>query len=49
MKLGIILYSNDAETVWNTFRLANVSLAAGDQGSIFLLGEGVECDKVLTF
>jgi peroxiredoxin family protein len=46
MKLGIVIYSNDAETVWNAFRLANYSLAEGDSVSIFLLGKGVEAQSI---
>ena len=40
--LGIVLYSNDAETVWNAFRLANFSAGKGDTVAVFLLGKGVE-------
>ena len=40
--LGIIIYSNDAETVWNAYRLANFSAAKGDIVAVFLLGKGVE-------
>ena len=43
MKLAIIIYSNDPETVWNAFRLANSALGYEDEVSIFLLGKGVEC------
>ena len=46
MKIGIVIYSNDAETVWNAFRLANYSLAEGDSVSIFLLGKGVEAQTI---
>ena len=46
MKLGIILYSNDAETVWNAFRFANFSLKEGDIVKIFLLAKGVEYEKL---
>ena len=44
MKLGIILYSNDPEKLWNGFRVGNTSLAYSDDVSIFLLGQGVECN-----
>jgi len=46
MKLGIIIYSNDAETVWNAFRLANFSLKKGDAVSVFLLAKGVEYEQL---
>ena len=46
MKLGIIIYSNDAETVWNAFRFANFSLKEGDTVKIFLLAKGVEYESL---
>lgn len=46
MKLGIVLSSKNPETNWNAFRLANLSLKKGDEVNIFLLGEGVEYDKL---
>ncbi len=46
MKLGIILYSSDAEVVWNAFRLANLSLTEKDQVKIFLLAKGVEYESI---
>ena len=45
-KLGIVLTSNDPETVFNVFRLANFSADSGDTVSIFLLGKGVELDQL---
>src|SRR3989339_1234684 len=46
MKLGIVIYSNDAETVGNAFRLANFSLKEGDAVKIFLIAKGVEYEKL---
>jgi len=46
MKIGIVLYSNDAETVWNAFRFANYSILEGDSVSVFLFGKGVEAQKI---
>jgi len=46
MKLGIIIYSNDAETVWNAFRLGNFALKEKDQVKVFLLAKGVECESL---
>lgn len=46
MKLGIIIYSNDAETVWNAFRFANFSLQKGDDVKVFLLAKGVEYESL---
>jgi sulfur relay (sulfurtransferase) complex TusBCD TusD component (DsrE family) len=48
MKLGITLYANDPETVWNAFRFANLALALGDAVKVFLLGKGVELESVGT-
>ena len=46
MKLGIVIYSNDSETVWNAFRLANFALNERDEVKVFLLGKGVECESL---
>ena len=43
MKIGIVIYSNDPETMWNAFRFGNFALAMGDKVKVFLLGKGVEC------
>lgn len=45
--LGIVIYSNDVETVWNALRLANYSRTEGDTVCVFLLGKGVEVDKLV--
>ena len=42
MKLGIVIYSNDPETVWNAFRLANFSVNNKDEVKVFLISKGVE-------
>ena len=46
MKLGIIIYSNDAETVWNALRFANFSLKNNDEVKVFLLAKGVEYESL---
>lgn len=46
MKLGIVIYSNDPETVWNAFRLGVFSLKHDDAVSVFLLGKGVEAEAL---
>ncbi len=46
MKLGIVIYSNDPETVWNAFRLGNYALKEGDDVKIFLLAKGVDCESL---
>ncbi|PIR58177.1 MAG: sulfur reduction protein DsrE [Parcubacteria group bacterium CG10_big_fil_rev_8_21_14_0_10_38_31] len=48
MKLGIVIYTNDEEAVWNAFRLANFSLKKGDEVKIFLLAKGVEYESLPT-
>lgn len=46
MNLGIVIYSNDPETVWNAFRLGAFSRKQGDTVSVFLLGKGVEAESL---
>ncbi len=46
MKVGIIIYSNDAETVWNALRFANFSLKKDDEVKVFLLAKGVEYESL---
>lgn len=48
MKLGIVIYSNDAETVWNAFRLGVFALKKGDVVQVFLLAKGVECETIVS-
>lgn len=48
MKLGIIIYSNDPETVWNGFRLGVFALKQSDEVRVFLLAKGVECESLDT-
>ncbi|MBM9579221.1 DsrE family protein [Leptospira sp. 201903070] len=42
MKLGIVVYSLQAESIYNAFRIGNFALKKGDSVKVFLLGEGVE-------
>jgi hypothetical protein len=44
--IGLVIYSNDTEIVWNALRLANFSVSTGDTVQIFLLGKGVELDTL---
>ena len=44
MKIGIILNSNDPETIWNAFRFAIESQNKKHVVKIFLLGKGVETE-----
>lgn len=46
VKIGIVISSNDPETVWNAFRFGNYSLNQGDSVSVFLLGKGVEAPEI---
>jgi sulfur relay (sulfurtransferase) complex TusBCD TusD component (DsrE family) len=48
VKIGITIYSNDPEVVWNAFRFANLALAMGDPVKVFLLGKGVEFESIST-
>lgn len=48
MKIGIIVSTNDAETCWNAIRYANFCLGQKDTIKIFLIGKGVECEKIST-
>jgi len=48
MKIGIVIYSNDPETVWNAFRFGNFALNQGEQVKVFLLGKGVESETLDT-
>ena len=46
MKIGVVVYSGDAETVWNAFRFANFARASGDEVTVFMLGKGVEFESL---
>jgi len=46
MKLGIVLSATEPETVFNALRLGNYALGQGDSVRVFLLGKGVELDKI---
>ncbi|NOZ59145.1 MAG: DsrE family protein [Euryarchaeota archaeon] len=48
MKVGIVISSNDPETVWNAFRFANFALSSGDEVKVFLMGKGVEAETLDT-
>lgn len=46
MNLGIVIYSADAETIWNALRLGVVALTHGDRVRVFLLAKGVESEAL---
>lgn len=48
MRIGIVIYSNDSETVWNAFRFGNFALKESDEVKVFLLAKGVECESLDT-
>ena len=48
MKLGIVIYSDETESVWNAFRLGVFALKQGDSVKTFLLAKGVECESLDT-
>jgi uncharacterized protein involved in oxidation of intracellular sulfur len=48
MKLGIVIYSDEVETVWNAFRLGVFALKKDDSVQVFLLAKGVECESLET-
>ena len=48
MKIGIIVYSCDSETIWNAFRFGNFALKEKDEARVFLLAKGVECESLDT-
>ena len=48
MKLGIVLYTTDAETAWNAFRFGLFALKQGDTVKAFLLAKGVESENLDT-
>lgn len=44
MNIGIILNTNEPETVWNAFRFGVEALDKSHAVKLFLLGKGVECE-----
>lgn len=41
MNVLFIISTDDAETIYNAMRLANVGVKKGDEVSVFMLGKGV--------
>jgi uncharacterized protein involved in oxidation of intracellular sulfur len=48
VKIGIVIYSNDPETVWNAFRFGNYAMKEGETVQVFLIGKGVESESLDT-
>jgi len=44
MKLGIVVHSSEAETVWNAFRFGVFAAKQGDAVRVFLIGQGVDAE-----
>jgi uncharacterized protein involved in oxidation of intracellular sulfur len=48
VKLGIVVSSNDPETVWNAFRFGAFAVKQGKSVRAFLTGRGVEAEGLDT-
>ena len=46
MKIGIIMGTNEAEVVWNTFRFGVTSLKSNHHTKIFLINKWVEIEDI---
>ncbi|HLB30445.1 MAG TPA: DsrE family protein [Gammaproteobacteria bacterium] len=46
MKLAIVISTNEAEAVFNAMRLGNYAVKEGDGVGVFLVGKGVELDRI---
>jgi uncharacterized protein involved in oxidation of intracellular sulfur len=46
MRIGIVISTNDAEEVWNAFRLGNVALKENHTVKVFLVNRGVELEDI---
>lgn len=46
MKLGVVLSTDDAETAWNALRLGAAAVDEGHEVRMFLLGAGVEVERI---
>jgi hypothetical protein len=48
MNIGIVIYSEDPETVWNAFWFGTFALQKSDNTKVFLMGKGAECESLNT-
>ena len=48
MKVLCIITSDDAETMYNALRMANVGLKKGDEVGVFMLGKAVTYESLGT-
>ena len=46
MKMGILICTNEPETVWNAFRFGSVTLKANHEAKVFLINAGVEAEDI---
>jgi len=46
MNILFIVNTDDAETVYNAMRLANIAVEKGDEVNVFMLGKGVLFEQV---
>ena len=46
MKLAIVISTSEPESVFNALRLGNFAAKEGDEVGIFLVGKGVELDRI---
>ena len=46
MRIGIVVSTNEPETVWNAFRFGVASLKAGHEVKVFLMSKGVEIEDI---
>ena len=46
MNILFIINTDDAETVYNAMRLANVAVEQGDEVNVFMLGKGVLFEQI---
>jgi uncharacterized protein involved in oxidation of intracellular sulfur len=46
MKVLFIISTDDAETMYNAMRLANLAVKKGDEVSVFMLGKAVTFEKI---
>jgi len=46
MKIGIVLNTNEPETVWNALRFGVTSILDGNETNLFLMGKGVELEGI---
>lgn len=46
MNVLFIINTDEAETVYNAMRLANIAIEKGDEVNVFMLGKGVLFEQV---